>query len=55
MQDGRKAVWNTPYVSVSFFPSLKQKDETKRLKLNGLFPSETRVIQIKLPVMDFKH
>ena len=25
MQDGRKAVWNIPYVSVaSFFPSLKQ-------------------------------
>ena len=26
MQDGRKAVWSIPYVSVaSFFPSLKQK------------------------------
>ena len=24
MQDGRKAVWNIPYVSVAFFPSLKQ-------------------------------
>ena len=24
MQDGRKAVWSIPYVSVSFFPSLKQ-------------------------------
>ena len=24
MQDGLKAVWSTPYVSVSFFPSLKQ-------------------------------
>ena len=23
MQDGRKAVWNIPYVSVAFFPSLK--------------------------------
>ena len=23
-QDGRKAVWNIPYVSVAFFPSLKQ-------------------------------
>ena len=25
MQDGRKAVWSIPYVSVAFFPSLKQK------------------------------
>ena len=24
MQDGRKAVWNIPYVSVVFFQSLKQ-------------------------------
>ena len=24
MQDGPKAVWNIPYVSVAFFPSLKQ-------------------------------
>ena len=24
MQDGRKAVWNIPYISVAFFPSLKQ-------------------------------
>ena len=24
MQDGWKAVWSIPYVSVSFFPSLKQ-------------------------------
>ena len=24
MQDGRKAVWSIPNVSVSFFPSLKQ-------------------------------
>ena len=24
MQDGRKAVWSIPYVSVSFFLSLKQ-------------------------------
>ena len=24
MQDGRKAVWSIPYVSVSFFPSLKE-------------------------------
>ena len=24
MQDGRKAVWRIPYVSVAFFPSLKQ-------------------------------
>ena len=23
MQDGRKAVWSIPYVSVAFFPSLK--------------------------------
>ena len=23
MQDGRKAVWTIPYVSVAFFPSLK--------------------------------
>ena len=23
MQDGRKAVWRIPYVSVAFFPSLK--------------------------------
>ena len=24
MQDGRKAAWSIPYVSVAFFPSLKQ-------------------------------
>ena len=24
MQDGRKAVWSIPYVSVAFFPSLKR-------------------------------
>ena len=24
MQDGRKSVWSIPYVSVAFFPSLKQ-------------------------------
>ena len=24
MQDGRNAVWSIPYVSVAFFPSLKQ-------------------------------
>ena len=24
MQDGRKAVWSIPYVSVAFFPSFKQ-------------------------------
>ena len=24
MQDGRKAVWSIPYVSVAFFQSLKQ-------------------------------
>ena len=24
MQDGRKAVWSIPYVSVAFIPSLKQ-------------------------------
>ena len=24
MQDGQRAVWSIPYVSVSFFPSLKQ-------------------------------
>ena len=24
MQDGRKTVWTIPYVSVAFFPSLKQ-------------------------------
>ena len=24
MQDGRKAVWSIPYVSVAIFPSLKQ-------------------------------
>ena len=24
MQGGRKAVWRIPYVSVAFFPSLKQ-------------------------------
>ena len=24
MQDGRKAVWGIPYVSVAFFPCLKQ-------------------------------
>ena len=24
MQDGRKAVWSIPYVSLAFFPSSKQ-------------------------------
>ena len=24
MQDGQKAAWSIPYVSVAFFPSLKQ-------------------------------
>ena len=24
MQDGWKAVWSIPYISVAFFPSLKQ-------------------------------
>ena len=24
MQDGRKAIWSVPYVSVAFFPILKQ-------------------------------
>ena len=24
MQDGRKAVWSIPYISATFFPSLKQ-------------------------------
>ena len=24
MEDGRKAIWSIPYVSVAFFPSLKQ-------------------------------
>ena len=24
MQDGRKAVWSIPFVSMAFFPSLKQ-------------------------------
>ena len=24
MQDGRKALWSIPYVSVAFFPNLKQ-------------------------------
>ena len=24
MQDGRKAVWSIPYISVAFSPSLKQ-------------------------------
>ena len=27
MQDGRKAVWIIPYVSVAFFPSLKPQPE----------------------------
>ena len=30
MQDGRKAVWSIPYVSVVFFPSLKQNFITYR-------------------------
>ena len=25
MQDGQKAVWSIPYVSVAFFPSFKHK------------------------------
>ena len=24
MQDGQKAAWSIPYISVAFFPSLKQ-------------------------------
>ena len=30
MQDGRKAVWSIPYVSVAFYPSLKQNLITYR-------------------------
>ena len=30
MQDSRKAVWSIPYVSVAFFPSLKQNFITYR-------------------------
>ena len=30
MLDGRKAVWSIPYVSVAFFPSLKQNFITYR-------------------------
>ena len=30
MQDGRKAVWSIPYVSVALFPSLKQNFITYR-------------------------
>ena len=50
MQDGRKAVWSIPYVSVVFFQSLKQifiayrsskvSDwifEIHQLRLSGLF------------------
>ena len=25
MQDGGKALWSIPYISLAFFPSLKQK------------------------------
>ena len=31
MQDGRKAVWSIPYVSVTFFPSLKHNFIVYRL------------------------
>ena len=30
MQDGRKAVWSIPYVSVTFFPTLKQNSISYR-------------------------
>ena len=42
MQDGRKAVWSIPYVSVAFFPSLKQnfiayRSSKVSSRLDGIF------------------
>ena len=38
MQDGRKAVWSIPYVSVAFFPSLKQNSIAYRSSKMSLRP-----------------
>ena len=35
MQDGRKAVWRILYVSVAFFPSLKQNFIAYRSKMSS--------------------
>ena len=37
MQDGRKAVWSIPYVSVPFFPSLKHNFILKSLHVQITF------------------
>ena len=34
MQDSPKAVWSIPYVSVAFFPSLKQNFIAYRFKVS---------------------
>ena len=38
MQDGRKAVWSIPYISVVFFPSLKQNFIAYRSSKVSLHP-----------------
>ena len=38
MQDGQKAVWSIPYVSVAFFPSLKQNFTADRSSKVSLRP-----------------
>ena len=38
MQDGRKAVWSIPYISVAFFPSLKQNFIAYRSSKVSLHP-----------------
>ena len=62
IQDGRKAVWSLPYVSVAFFPSLKHGNYTRMLRailnkswrqhptrhqLYGHLPPITKNIQVR--------
>ena len=38
MQDGQKAVWSIPYISLAFFPSLKQNFIAYRSSKASLCP-----------------
>ena len=44
MQDGRKAVWSIPYVSVAFFPILKQNFITYRSSKDN---SSTTILNVR--------
>ena len=47
MQDGRKAVWSIPYVSVAFLPSLKQNFIAYRS--SNVSPHPACIFQIHQP------